>query len=1063
MDSRARLRVTLLGELAVSRGDVLLHVPGTRLRSLLVWLALAGGRAVEPAVLVDAVWGDEPPSSPSSALQMLVSRLRRALGPGEVVVRAEDGYRLAVDAADVDVPRFEGLVASGRRRLSAGHPAAAAATLAEALALWGDRPGSEPAVVAAVAPATAVRLARASIDAAIDLADAELALGQAEAAEGRLTGVVHEQQVHERAAALLMDALTLQGRQAEALALYEQVRAHLADLLGADPGSALRERHLRLLRSAPHTTAPARQSTLPESLTSFVGRDEDLARITALLTSRRLVTVLGTGGAGKTRLAVEAARRHESRDGTWMIDLASVAEPAKTAGAVLAGIGLRGGAMLDARKPREGDELDLLVGELSGRECLLLVDNCEHVIDVVAHLVVSLLTRCPGLRVLATSREPLAVDGEVLVPLGPLALPEPHDGVEQARAAASVRLFTERAAAVRPGFEVDETTLSDVVRIVRGLDGMPLALELAAARLRTLSLTELADGLSDRFRLLATGSRTAVPRHRTLHAVVAWSWNLLGEHERTVAERISVLPGGITSASAAAVCAGTGVPAAEVPGLLAALVDRSLLQLAAGAGRHRMLETIREYGVSRLTENGELDSTRDLASAHSIAVMAHHEARLRGPGQLAALRDINAEHHNALAALRHLCVTHDSAGAITLALSLVWFWEMSGRHTDGSDWLSEVLALPCAEPTPERDCALAVHLINRADSLSGIASSDVAGSEDVLGLAHRLLSHRELPGQYRVFGPVLLFLHDQESALDHFRRLADGDEVWLAGLAHLFQAEIAENSGDLEQTRRHVDAALNSFGRAGDSWGRAAVLSQRARLRRYDDLDGTVADLREAETLADEFGSLSLADRLHRDLRWTDLYHRRGEIDRAVELIDSARQRATTASSAEMLVVVDARDAELRVRLGDLDKADELLVNAERGLRGANPHTRTLVSNARATWCLATGDVPGSEAWLSAAHEAALSTRELPTVSLVTVTSAARAESLGQHHEAVVLLGAAARLRGTHDRTDPQILELTRRGREVLGEKEFSAAYADGWELSAEEACRLSTLGQAGL
>lgn len=1056
MDSSARLRVTLLGELGVSRGDVPLHVPGARLRSLLVRLALAGGRAVEPAVLVDAVWGDEPPSGPSSALQMLVSRLRRVLGPGEVVIRAVDGYRLAVDAADVDALRFEQLVSSGRRGLSAGDPASAGAALAEALALWRDRPGTEPAVVAAVAPPTAVRLARASIDAAIDLADAELALGQAETAEARLTGLVHEQEIHERAAALLMDALTAQGRQAEALALYERVRENLADVLGSDPGSALRERHLRLLRSVPHVTVPVRHGNLPESLTSFVGRDEDLARITALLTSRRLVTVLGPGGAGKTRLAVEAARRHECRDGTWMIDLASVAEPAKTVGAVLAGIGLRGGAMLDARRPREGDELDLLIGELSGRECLLLLDNCEHVIDVVAHLVMRLLTRCPGLCVLATSREPLTVDGEVLVPLGPLALPGPHDSLEQARLAASVRLFTERAAAVRPGFEVDETTLSDILTIVRGLDGMPLALELAAARLRTLSLTELAGGLSDRFRLLAMGSRTAVPRHRTLHAVVTWSWDLLGEHERTVAERISVLPGGVTTASAAAVCAGTDVPAAEVPGLLAALVDRSLLQLAASAGRYRMLETIREYGVSRLTKSGKLGTTRDLASAHAIAVMAHHDERLRGPGQVAAMRDINAEHHNALAALRHLCVTRDSAGAITLALSLVWFWQMSGRHSDGSDWLSEVLALPGAEPTPQRDCALAVHLINGSDSLSGIASKNViTDSADALGLAHRLLSHRELPGQYRVFGPVLLFLHDQEAALDHFRRLADGDDVWLAGLAHLFQAEIAENSGDLERTHRHVDAALDGFQRAGDSWGRAAMLSKRARLLRYDDLDGALADLREAETLADEFGSLSLADQLYRDLRWIDLHFRRGDVDRTLELIDSARQRATNASSAEMLVVVDAREADLRVRLGDLNKADELLVNAERGLHGSNPHTRTLVGNARATWCLAVGDVPGSEAWLSAAREAALSTRELPIVSLVTVTSAARADALGQHHEAAVLLGAASRLRGTHDHTDPQVLELTRRGWNALGEEKFAAAYADGWELGVEEASEL--------
>jgi predicted ATPase len=218
-------------------------------------------------------------------------------------------------------------------------------------------------------------------------------------------------------------------------------------------------------------------------VTSFIGRDDDLARIATLLTAGRLVTVLGPGGPGKSRLAVEAARRHrhEYRDGAWMIDLASVTEPAKVGTAVLAGIGLRGGAMFEARMRVGGSDLDVLVDQFGGRESLLLVDNCEHLIDPVAHLISALLARCAGLRVLATSREPLSIDGEALVPLGPLTLPEPDTDLEQARRTASVRLFTERAAAVRPGFEVDEHNLGDVLRIVRSLDGMPLALELAAA------------------------------------------------------------------------------------------------------------------------------------------------------------------------------------------------------------------------------------------------------------------------------------------------------------------------------------------------------------------------------------------------------------------------------------------------------------------------------------------------------------------------------------------------------------------------------------------------------
>ncbi|KAB8195488.1 AfsR/SARP family transcriptional regulator [Nonomuraea phyllanthi] len=1069
MDGVARLRITLLGAFQVSRGDAVLPVPGARLQSLLVRLALAGGRAVEPDALVDAIWAKEPPSGPAPALQTLVSRLRRALTPPGaargVVAQVTGGYRLVVDAADVDALRFEQLTAAGQERLRAGDPEAAGAALAEAMALWGDHPGAEPAMIAAAAPAVATRLAHLSIEAVADLAEAELSLGRAEAAAARLTGVLAEQAVHERAAALLMDALAAQGRQAEALAVYEGVRQTVADVLGADPGTALRERHLRLLRPghpvlAPPDSSPIPPANLPAPLTGFIGRDDDLARIGALLATGRLVTVLGPGGAGKTRLALEAARRHrhEYRDGTWLIDLASVTEPAKVATAVLAGIGLRGGAMLDARRRRaEGDELDVLVGEFGGRESLLLVDNCEHLIDAVAHLVAALLPRCPGLRVLATSREPLAVDGEALVPLAPLALPGLDDSVEQARRAASVRLFTERAAAVLPGFDVDDTTLPEVRRVVRSLDGMPLALELAAARLRTLSLPDLANGLSDRFRLLTTGSRTAPPRHRTLRGVIAWSWDLLSEHERTVAERISILPGGVTPASATAVCAGTTVPAADIPDLLAVLVDRSLLQLAPGTGRYRMLETIREYGADRLTRTGNLGMARDLAAAHFTELMARQDPRLRGPGQSTAMDIIGSEYDNALAALRHLCATHDSTGAITLALTLTWYWQMSGRHTDAASWLGEVLAMPGGGPTPERDCARAAYLLNRADILSGITAGQAADDRaEMRELAGRLLAHPELPSHHRVFGPILLFLQGEQAALAPFERLADGDDVWLSGLAHMFQAEIAENAGALDRTRAHVEAALTRFRQAGDRWGRAATLPRRARLRRYDDLDGALADLREARTLAGEFGSLSLGDQLYGDLRWIDLCLRRGDIDRAIALIDAARERALHVSSPEMLVLVDAWEAGLRVRLGDLDRAAGLLADAERGLLAGSAfpadHARTLVAGARAALCLALDDLPGADKALREAYTAALATRELPILSLVTVNVAALADARGRHHESAVLLGTAARLRGAHDHTDPQVRELTRRGQAVLGGEGFAAAYARGWELDAETA-----------
>ncbi|HEX7304884.1 BTAD domain-containing putative transcriptional regulator [Lentzea sp.] len=1037
MDGSARLRVALLGEFRVARDDVVLAVPGARLRGLLVRLALAGGRAVEPGALVDAIWPEDPPSGPASALQTLVSRLRRALADTGAVAQAPGGYRLAVAEADVDALRFEQLAASGRERLRAGAVEAAHAVLAEAVALWGDRHGAEPPVVAAVAPAVATRLARISVEAVVDLADAALALGRPEAAEAGLAGVPAG---HERAAAVLMDALAAQGRQAEALAVYERTRASLADDLGTDPGTALRERHLRLLRPVPRQ--PAR-SRLPAPLTSFVGREHDLARIADLFATGRLVTVLGPGGAGKTRLALEAGRRHEAdhRDGAWFVDLASVTEQEKTAAAVLAAIGLRGGGVLAPRGRPGGDAPATLAGELGGREALLLLDNCEHVVDAAAHLVSALLPRCPGLRVLATSRAPLAVDGEALVPLGPLPLPGEEDDTE----APSVRLFAERAAAVRPGFALDATTRADVLRLVRGLDGLPLALELAAARLRTLSLPDLAAGLSDRFRLLGTGSRSASPRHRTLSAVIAWSWDLLTEPERVVAERIAVLPGGVTAASATAVRAGTTVPPADVPDLLAALVDRSLLQLVPGG--YRMLDTIREYGAARLTDGR---AVRDLAAAHVTDLVARHDPELRGPRQHAALEVIGAEYDNAVAALRHLCATGDSTGAVALVVHLAWYWQMSGRHADAGHWLAEVLAVPGGVPSAQRDCARAAHLLNRADPVSARTAQEAAADgREMRALAGRLLAHPELPGHHRVLGPVLLFLQQDASAPAVFADLAGGDG-WLAGLAHLFLAEITENSGSCDETRGHVEAALTRFDRAGDRWGRAAVLPMRAHLRRYDDLDGAAADLREADALAAGFGPPHLGDQVLGDLRWADLHQRRGDTTTAAGLVRSAAERASHTSSADLRVLVAAAEADLLTGLGDLDRAGAVLGGARISSGDVSHRTRTSACTALAALCLARDDVPGARAALREAHAAALASQELPVLSTVAVTAAELACARGRDPEPAVLLGAAARLRGAHDRTDPRIADLARRGG-----AEFAPAYERGWALDPGAAAAL--------
>jgi predicted ATPase/DNA-binding SARP family transcriptional activator len=1060
MAAEPGLRVTLLGPLRVTRGADARTVAGARLQSLLVRLALGGGRAVEPAVLVDAIWAQEPPADPAHALHALVSRLRRALGSPGDVTQVAGGYRLAVDGSGVDALQFERLAVGGRNHLTAGDPSATLETLGRAVALWGADVGTEPPAVAAVAPAVATRLAHLSVEAVADLADAEVRLGRAESAAARLTALLADRPVHERAAALLMDAFAAQGRQAEALTVYERIRETLADLLGTDPGAALRARHLGLLRSANDQAAPkpaALPGNLPAPAAGFVGRDDDLARIDQLLTAGRLVTVTGPGGAGKTRLAVEAARRRrlDHPDGVWMIDLVSAAEPAEVGTVVIAGIGLRGDAVFQARRRVGGDDLDVLADQIGGRHILLLMDNCEHLIDAVAHLVAALLARCAGLRVLATSREPLAIGGEALVPLGPLPVPDQDTDLDQARGTASVRLFIERAAAVRPGFAADAATMPMVVRVVRSLDGMPLALELAAARLRTLSLPDLAAGLSDRFRLLGTGSRAAVPRHRTLRAVIAWSWDLLDIDARTVAERISVLPGGVTPASAAAVCAGTRVPAAEVPDLLAVLVDRSLLQLEPGTGRYRMLETIRAYGLEQLAG----PDARDRAANYFAGLVARQDPLLRGPGQLEALRVLRADYDNVLAALRHRCDTGKADEAVRLALRLSWYWQMLGRNPEAAKWLGEALAVPGGEPSAERASAEAVNLLSRVESGPGTSPAQAAADRTRMReLADRLLAHPELPSPFGVFGPVLLaYLEDETAALAIFGRLAGEADVWAAGLAHLFRAQLHESAGELDAVRADVTAALERFRQAGDRWGQAATLPMRAQLRQYDgDLDGALADLSDAAALSAEFGSLTLADRVDRDLRWADLHLRRGDTPEASRMIAAARRRAARAATPQLRCLVEICDAALWLLTGDVARAAALLEDARRtllgGIESPSGHLRALAASVRSALCLARDDLTGANEALREAYSAAVETRDRPMLAVVAVQEAALAAASEEHTAAAVLLGAASRLRGTHDRTDPHVRRLTARGQAALGVEEFAGAYGKGWELTVQAA-----------
>src|SRR5579863_4232701 len=515
------MQVRLFGELEAVADGVPVPVRGAKQRALLALLALQRGRPVSADRLIDVLWGDGQAGNPANALQAQIGQLRRTFGAAAILT-SEAGYALAVGPDEVDVVRFGQLVAEGRRLAGDGEPALASAALGEALGLRRGEPLAEFAG-AGFADAERAHLDELTLVAVEARAAADLELGRHADLAGELEAACRQHPLRERLWELLIVSLYRSGRQAEALRAYTAIRDRLVDELGLDPGPALRELQARILAQDPSlapASALARPGPVPvtagnlrERLGRFVGRDAELAQLREAVRSSRLVTLTGPGGAGKTRLALEAAAalRPEHPDGAWLVELAGVTGPDGVVPAAAAALGAAAAAL--ASPQPAGSTTELIVRHLAGRSLVVVLDNCEHVIGAAAALTDALVGAVPGLRLIATSREPLGIPGEMLAPVGGLA------------PAAAAELFVDRARAVRPGFTADGPAAGVIEDICRRLDGLPLAVELAAARLRALPLATLAERLDDRFRLLTGGARTALPRQQSLRAVVDWSYD----------------------------------------------------------------------------------------------------------------------------------------------------------------------------------------------------------------------------------------------------------------------------------------------------------------------------------------------------------------------------------------------------------------------------------------------------------------------------------------------------------------------------------------------------------
>ena len=1059
------MQVAILGPLEVrAAGGAPVTVAGSRLSDLITRLTLAGGKPVSTDALAAAVWGDDPPTDVANALQTLVSRARRALGGAASVEQSAAGYRLAVRPDDVDALRFEKLIAEG--------------AVGEALALWR---GPALADAGDFAAPYALRLEKLKLDATVTLLGRELDAGRAAAHIAELDALTAEHPLDEKLAALRMRALAATGRQADALAAYESLRARLADELGISPGPGLRAAHLEVLRGEVPAPAPApadrARTNLRAQLTTFVGREDEVARMGKALTAYRLVTLTGPGGAGKTRLAAEVAAglRDSSPDtapdGIWMAELASVTDPGDVPRAVLGSVGLRESRLMPDRGQRVStrDARTRLLDGLADTSALLILDNCEHLIDACAHLADALLGRCPRLRIITTSREPLGITGESLFVVPPLA------------ADPAVRLFSDRAAAVSPEFTLDDETLPLIADIVRRLDGLPLAIELAAARLRTMPLAQASRRLTDRFRLLTGGSRTALPRHRTLRAVVEWSWDLLTPAERLLAERFSVFPAGATPEAAAEVCGEGGeLASVEVDELLSSLVDKSLLQPLAGGMRVRMLETIREYGAEKLAGRGETVELRRRHAVYYSRLMSEAAPILLTRDQLTWLKAITDDRDNIIAALHYWCDEQDAGRALTLAVSIGTMSLLLGNDADVATWVSEALAVPdspadAADPDL-RVIAEAIHAVTgvmvvTAQDHAEDAQPAAPGSGPPSpgrglgpglgspGLAERLdaLDISKFPLAALVRVAYAMFTRDTgrvRAYLDH--GFASRDE-WLVAATWLMSAAIAENEGKLDEMRAATDTALDRFHTLGERWGLSGALRSLGTIRMIDgDLDGAAAAFTEASRVLAELGSSD--DEAFLRIRLAEVAARRGDLDGARKLYDAARAAAEADGSVSHQGIPLASGAMFELALGRVEAARPLHADAARWLAQiapAHPVRDVMAAMVAATGtaiAVADGDLRLAREQAAAAYQAAVAAEDMPVLAQVSVTQAGLALALGQPGRAASMLGAAAAVRGGDDPTDLLVRQVETRLRDALGERRYTDAYEAGKALSRAEA-----------
>ncbi|WP_307829558.1 BTAD domain-containing putative transcriptional regulator [Antrihabitans stalagmiti] len=840
--------MALLGEVSTRRDGCLVPLPGARARSLLVALAARPGRSRSAQALIDEVWADQPPRAPMNALHTQVSRLRAALPDGAVEM-GPAGYRLALSKAQVDITLARQLEQRAQQCHAEGDHRGAVESVGVARALWRGEPGADlpdGQLASDLGIEAAARLA--ALD-AVEIA-ARVAMGDL---SGALTGAKERAERHpldEAAHAELMHILVGLGRDSDALDVFAALKSQLADQLGADPNAALVDLNTAILRgevSTPPTASPQsrqpQRTELPTSIglraapNALLGRADDIAAIEALLQTSRVTTVLGPGGTGKTRVVNEIGSRAAAELPVVLVELASVRSGDDVIGAISGTLGvsevvIEPGALTRTRLDSARARLRQAV---SVRKLLLILDNCEHVIDDVSDIVAELVSATAQLTVLATSRAPMMLTAETVYPLPPLTI--------DAAGSPATELFSARAKAVRPAVRLDA---DEVARLCSTLDGLPLAIELAAARTRTMTVEQINTRLRHRFELLRSSDRTSPERHRTLHAVIEWSWNLLDFAQQAALRRLCRFPGGFTIAAAEKVAergdSGTsGVT--DIAEALDGLVNQSMLTVIEDDGpsglRYQMLETVREFGEEQLAAAGEADATEHRMAlwACDIAVQMLDGARFGR--QVATANLMAAEHENLLAVLRSAISRRDGLVVYTVFAVLGMGWAVRGSHSEIFAWGPRILDID-ARPV---DREIPADLLVMSYLLAGLHMF-ISGDIRPIALARLrvrsvLKAGRNLDPAVRLYASLVVSPVSGKGTARMLAEAAHSDDEWSRSAALGIRANIRENNGDIYGSLRDGTEALELATERGDVYLESMVCQHLGSLAgqsaRYED------------------------------------------------------------------------------------------------------------------------------------------------------------------------------------------------------------------------------------